>query len=145
MNRIFAFAVNNQSFFEAKHFGDADKYLLYEWDGHDFTLVTELVNSFKNYDGEQEHGSKKKGEAIIQLLQKNSVQVLVSKQFGKNIKMVNRFFIPVIIGDETIPEAITKLKNSMKWIEEELSQNTQDFKLFTLKSGTLKSIIQKND
>jgi predicted Fe-Mo cluster-binding NifX family protein len=144
MNKIFAFAVSRTGNFEAKHFGDADKYLLYEYDGHDFTVHKELLNSFKNYDEEQEHVSRKKGEAIIQLLQENSVQVLVSKQFGKNIKMVNRFFIPVIIGDETIPEAITKLRNNMKWIEEELSQNTQNFKLFTLKTGILKSVI-KND
>jgi len=145
MNIKFALAVSESGLFEAKYFGDADKYLIYEWDGQNFFMCTELVNSFKNFDEEQEHGSREKGGAIIQLLQENHVKVLVSKQFGKNIQLINRFFIPVIIGYETIPEAITKLRNSMKWIEEELSRNTQDYKLFTLKKGTLKSVIKKDE
>ncbi|HET54053.1 MAG TPA: hypothetical protein ENN33_02430 [Ignavibacteria bacterium] len=145
MNIKFALAVSESGLFEAKHFGDADKYLIYEWNGQDFFMCTELVNSFKNFDEEKEHGSRKKGGAIIQLLQENHVQVLVSKQFGKNIQLVNHFFIPAIIDDEIPQEAITKLKNSIKWIEEELSRNTQDYKLFTLKTGTLKSVIKKDE
>lgn len=145
MNIKFALAVSESGFFEAKHFGDAYKYLIYEWNGQDFFMCTELVNSFKNFDEEQEHGSREKGGAIIQLLKEHKVQVLVSKQFGKNIQLVNHFFISVIISDETPPEAITKIKNSIKWIEEELSRNTQDYKLFTLKTDTLKSVIKRDE
>jgi len=63
MNIKFAFAVGNSGTFEAKHFGDADKYLIYEWDGQNFYLSTELLNNFKYFD-EQQHGSKKKGELL---------------------------------------------------------------------------------
>jgi len=143
MNILFAFAIGQTDTFEAKHFGDADKYLLYMWDGHDFTYHHELINTCKDYDEEQEHGSKKKGEAIIKLLKEYKVQVLVSKQFGKNIQLVNRFFVPVIIGDETPSETLARLKNSINWIEEELNFNKQNFKLFTLKSGTLKTVIKQ--
>jgi len=135
MNIKFAFAVGNSGTFEAKHFGDADKYLIYEWDGQNFYLSTELLNNFKNFD-EQQHGSVKKGEAIIQFLQKNQVKVLVSKQFGKNIQLVNRFFLPVLVNDESPAEAIAKLKSNIKSIENEISQNRENYKVFNLRTET---------
>ena len=33
MNIKFAFAVNQTNTFGATHFGDADKYLIFKWDG----------------------------------------------------------------------------------------------------------------
>lgn len=145
MNIKFAFAVSESELFEAKHFGDADKYLLFEWNGQDFIESGELLNAVKNIDEEQEHGSKIKGDAIIEMLREKNIQVLVSKQFGRNIKMVNRFFVPVIINDAKLEEIFKKLKNSMKWVEEELQNSTQNFKLFTLKTGILKTAIKKNE
>ncbi|MBN2682309.1 MAG: hypothetical protein JXR58_07355 [Bacteroidales bacterium] len=137
----FAFAISFSGNFEFKHFGEADKYLIYEWNEQKFQLVKELLNAHKNLKEEQAHGLLKKGNAIIELLLKENVQVLVSKQFGTNIQLINRWFVPVIIDNETPSEAIKKIENSIMWIEEELSRETQGFKLFTLKTGTLKSII----
>ncbi|MFA9392904.1 MAG: NifB/NifX family molybdenum-iron cluster-binding protein [Prolixibacteraceae bacterium] len=142
MHIKFAFAVNQSDIFEARHFGDAEKYMLYEWNNHELLLCGELINRFKNTDEEQEHGSEKKGEAIIEMLRENEVQVLVSKQFGKNIKMVNQFFIPVIINEDSPAQALLKLKNNIKWIEDDLSNSSRNFKLFTLINGTLKTIIK---
>jgi len=137
------FAVNFLNCFEPKHFGDADKYLIYKWDNDELVYLNEIHNLLKTYDEEQEHGSQKKGRAIIDLLKNSGVKVLVSKQFGKNIQMVNRHFIPVIVYTEKPHEAVQVLKKHMKWIEDELKNRPQEFKLFTLKNGVLKTIIKK--
>lgn len=145
MNIKFAFAVIQTNTFGATHFGDADKYLIFKWDGEDVLLQDELINKYKSFDETQEHGSKKKGKAIIELLQEKDVRVLVSKQFGPNIKMVNRFFIPVIIYNETIDEVKATLSKHIHWIEDELrlSNERNGFKLFTIKKGILKTVIKE--
>lgn len=70
---------------------------------------------------------------------------MVLKQFGKNIQMINRHFIPVIVYTEKPREALQILKKHMKWIEDELKNRPQEFKLFTLKNGALKTIIKKEE
>ncbi|WP_195715196.1 NifB/NifX family molybdenum-iron cluster-binding protein [Ancylomarina sp. 16SWW S1-10-2] len=142
-NIKFAFAVNHSNTFESRHFGDADKFLVFEWNGSEMLLQDELINIFKSFDEAQEHGSQKKGKSIIELLQKNNIQVLVSKQFGLNIKMVNQFFILVVIDKETSDEVLKILSNHIVWIEDELQNNLNDFKLFSIRKGILKTIITK--
>jgi predicted Fe-Mo cluster-binding NifX family protein len=141
----FAYAVNHADHFETKHFGEADKYLIYEWGNNEFIFLKEESNRFKNFDEEQAHGSQKKGRQIIEFLQKEGVQVLVSRQFGKNIQMVNQDFIPVIVYDETPREVMYVLKKHIKWIQDELENRPEKFKLFTIKNGVLKTIIKKEE
>jgi hypothetical protein len=59
--------------------------------------------------------------------------------------MVNRHFIPIIFYTEMPDEVISLLKRHMKWIEVELKNRPQEFKLFTLKNGVLKTIIKKEE
>ncbi len=47
---ILAFAVNISNDFESRHFGDADKYLIYEWINNEFIFLKEEVNHFKDLD-----------------------------------------------------------------------------------------------
>jgi predicted Fe-Mo cluster-binding NifX family protein len=140
---ILAMAVSNAGYFQAKHFGDADKYEIYEWDNDSFFYLNEINNSFKAVDEEQEHGLQKKGEAIIDLLKNEGVKILVSKQFGKNIQMVNRHFIPVIVYTKIPEMTLSALNNHMKWIMDEFNNSPEEFKLFTIKSGILKTTIKK--
>ncbi|MBN2275857.1 MAG: hypothetical protein JXK95_16130 [Bacteroidales bacterium] len=141
----FAFAVNHAGEFQPKHFGDADRYLVYEWQNNELVYLKELINIYKAFDEEQEHGSHKKGNAIIEYLKNEGVKVLVSKQFGRNIRMVNRHFIPVIIYKETPDEVIPVIKKNIKWIEDEFRKNPEEYKLFTFKSDVLKTIIKTNE
>ena len=143
MNLKFAFAVNKTNQFEKKHFGDADKYLIYEQLGNEMVLIGEEINNFKLLDEEYKHGSKRKGDAIIKLLKEKEVNVLVSMQFGKNIKMVNEYFIPVIIYSETPKDTVNILNKYSHWIKDEWEKNKSNFKLFTIKAGILKSSIKK--
>jgi len=143
MNLCFAFAVNEVNQFEKKHFGDADKYVIYKQDGDKIKLFSEEINKFKSFDEEVEHGSKKKGKAIVQLLKKKDVNVLVSRQFGRNINIVNNHFIPIKISIEQPNEVLKILSKHLHWIKDELDNTTTEFKLFIIKLGILKMPVKK--
>ena len=107
-------AVNHSGHFEPKHFGETDKYLIYEWTNGRFVFLQEEINKFKDFDEEQEHGVQKKGLVIIDFLRSLNVNILVSKQFGRNIQMVNHHFIPVIISEDTQGQVLEILTKHMK-------------------------------
>jgi len=136
-----AMAVNNEGLFQPKHFGDADKYLIYKWKDDEIIYSHEVRNTFKVIDEKKKHGVRQKGVSITGLLKNHNVKLIVSKQFGKNIQIVNRDFIPVIIYVETPDEAKLLLKKHRKWILEELNSSAEAYKLFVLKDGTMKTII----
>ena len=141
MELTFAFAVNTDNRFQKTHFGDADKYLLYQVKSNELNLLAEEINIFKLLDEEHEHGSKKKGKAIIQFLKKKKVNVIVSMQFGKNIKMVNQHFVPIIIYQDDPENVIEIINRRLHWINDEWNNKTTDYNLFTIKFGVLKSKI----
>ena len=143
MNLCFAFAVSEVNQFEKKHFGDADKYLIYKQDGDEIKLVSDEINIYKSLDEEVEHGSKKKGEAIIKFLKEKNVNILVSRQFGKSINRVNNHFIPVKISVDQPDEVLDVLDKNLHWISDELDNNTNEYKLFIIKSGILKMPVKK--
>ena len=132
-------AVDVNNLFQLNYFGNADKFLIYEWKGNELIFVQETVNPFKSLDEEQ--GIHPKGMAIIELLRNMGVESLVSGQFGKNIQMVNRYFIPVIINAETPGDVLPVLLKHINWIEEELNNEPTEFNLFTITKGVMKSVI----
>lgn len=138
---LFALAVNKAGNFEKKHFGEAEKYQFFKWTNNDFVFVKEEINPYKNFDENSEHGSQKKGKVITEFLKSSGIQLLVSRQFGKNIQLVNRYFVPVIINAETPGEILPVLLKHIKWIEEELNNKPTEFKLFTINKGIMKTVI----
>jgi predicted Fe-Mo cluster-binding NifX family protein len=143
MSLKFALAVNHDNQFEEKHFGDADKYLIYEIKDDEIVFLSEEDNGFKNLDEEVEHGSKRKGKAIVEFLKSKKVSVLVSRQFGKNIKLVNEYFIPVIVSAENPEQALGILSRHIYWMEDEWKNKKHAYKLFTIKAAILKTSINK--
>lgn len=144
MKMIYAFAVNNNNEFIEKHFGDSDKFLIYEKNKDtEISFITEELNVFKHFDEEQEHGSKKKAEAIMGFLKSMDVDVLVSKQFGKNIKRINKHFIPILVNHQNIEEIFPLLNEYHKTIHSELMEKTPGFNFFSLKSDNLKALLKK--
>lgn len=139
----FAFAVNNDGLFQKTHFGDAEKYFIYQLKENKISFEQEVSNSFKNVDEKIQHGSKKKGQSIIALLKEKEVNVLVSPQFGKNIKLINAHFIPVIVSEENPDLIIETLANHIKDINEELENKSGEYMIFTIKDGIMKPAIKK--
>ncbi len=143
MKITLALALNNNGVFEKRHFGDTDKFAIYTYEKHKLSFKEELTNTFKTMDEAQEHGSKKKGNAIIAFLKEKGVSVLVSKQFGRNIKMVNQHFIPVIIAEDDPNHAVEVLQKHMNWFKDELQNREENYMLFHIKNGILKMHIKK--
>lgn len=141
-NLRFAFAVNQTNNFEAVHFGDAHKFLIYEFYAGNFHYIEEHENTFKTIDEEVSHGSQKKGESIIQMLDNIGVDILVSQQFGRNIQMVNKRFIPVIIRNHSPEEVLTILSEKIHWLYDEHNLKPEEHKLFTIHKGIMKKAIK---
>lgn len=138
----FAIAVNHSNNFELKHFGEAYKYLIYELTDGEFKLIVEQQNEFKSINDETNHGSKEKGSSIIKLLKGNKVRVLVSRQFGRNMKMINRHFVPVVVHNDNLSQTRSVLIKNRKWIEDELDSRMNGYKLFAIDKGVLKRNIK---
>lgn len=130
----FSFAVDHSNFLKEKHFGDAEKFLKYELnENNEIIFSKELTNKFKDYDENENHGSKKKGFAIVEYLKENGIDVLVSKQFGKNIQIVNRHFVPVLVSGDIPKEVIPILHQHIEPITEELKKGNEVFQHLNLK------------
>lgn len=143
MGLKFAFALSSEGRFTKKHFGDAEQFLIYEVVDNKLVYVDSIINNFSSFDEKQEHGSKKKAKAIMGFLKEKDVGVMVSMQFGKNVKRINEYFIPIIIYSEKVQESIDAMNKHMHWILDEWNEKQSDYKLFTIKSGILKSVINK--
>jgi len=134
MNEIrLAFAVNGQGGFEKRHFGDSDKFLIYELHEGKVVSVNAEENIFKDIDETHSHGSKKKGQEIVKFLKNKGVKALVSKQFGRNIKMINQHFVPVITNAENVDEVLIYLPEHLDVIISYITQKPESYKLVDLR------------
>ncbi len=139
MEITFALALNEDDIFEKKHFGDSCKFAIYSFEKQELSFKSVYQNPFKSLDEVLEHGSKKKGHAIISFLNEKGVSVLVSKQFGQNIKMVNQHFIPVIIDEEKPEKVLEILQKHIEWFKDELTNRNENYMLFQIKNGIIKT------
>ena len=64
-------------------------------------------------------------------------------QFGRNIKMINKHFVPVKVTVELPDEIIGLIEKHLHWIQDEWERNSSDYKLFTIGSGVMKTTIKK--
>ena len=117
----FAFATDNEEEFTRKHFGSAEKYLIYNLD-KDWSLEKKQENISVE---EETHGDPKKAKSVADML--NNADVLVSKIFGPNInKMKKKFIIVVMNSTWNIEEAKTIILKNKEKITELLKKNEKD-------------------
>lgn len=55
--------------------------------------------------------------------------------------MINKFFIPVLIPCEKLDGVLEILTKQIHWIVDELNNKPKEHKLFRIKNGVLKTII----
>jgi predicted Fe-Mo cluster-binding NifX family protein len=137
-----AFALSEHGSFEKKHFGDADKYQIHHLSNKEFNFLSEEKNHFKSMDEIPGHGTKIKADNIINLLRQKNVSVIVSRKFGVNIKHIAAHFIPVEVSEETPGKVQNILLKHIRWLQEELDNHPDRYKLFVIKKGILKLDIQ---
>lgn len=140
MNINLALAVNSSKTFEERHFGEAEQFLIYQWNEDHFIFQETILNPLTQSSNHQH--SLEKAKEVVNLLKSKNISILVSRRFGQNIRRVNDSFIPVLIGVSTTEELFPILKKQMRWIVEEWQTNAGNYKLFNLKKGTIKEIIR---
>ncbi|GET23073.1 NifB/NifX family molybdenum-iron cluster-binding protein [Prolixibacter denitrificans] len=134
----FAFAVSQGHAFEKKHFGEAEQFLIYEYKDDELTLIDEYRNPFIRPEEHYTHGSSRKGKAIISFLKELDIDVLVARQFGRNLHMVREHFIPVIISATCIGEVTEVLLKHIFWLMEERRKVDNHYGLYQINLGILK-------
>ena len=136
----FAFAVNNDHTFNNRFFGEADKFLVYRLNEGKIEFEGEIGNrrEIREIDLTE---LNLRTDAIFKDLISNEIKVIVSKDFGKNLKLVNEYFIPVKVLSDNLNGAIDAIQDHLHWILDELDNFSSGYKLFTIKSGILKTVI----
>jgi len=102
---IIACATNDGQQFVSSHFGDADKYDLYEMTEEGYHFLKSIKNQTEEEEGV--HADPKKAKGIASLLKQHNVQIGVSQFFGPNIKRVAKHFLPIITSEKSIKEGLS--------------------------------------
>ena len=60
-------------------------------------------------------------------------------QFGKNIKMIDKHFIPINVSNSEVNDIIKAIEKNVKWINEEAINKDTDYMLFRINNGIFES------
>jgi len=137
---LFAFAVNDFNTFEKAHFGDANKFLVYKWVDNAFLYIDEFKNDAENLDETKVHGSELKAQQIVEQLDRHGVKFIVSNQFGKNIKVVQKHFVPLVIRASKPEDVFAILGSNIEMIVDELNTTDSIFRVFSVFETEVKRI-----
>lgn len=99
-----------------RHFGDADRYDLYELRKESVRFLHSIDNSVTE---EHTHADPEKARTIGSLLKPAGVQVLVSGQFGQNLSRVRKSFVPIVVRNLEMNSALKTLQQHYEEIARE--------------------------
>jgi len=112
---IIACATDDGENFISRHFGDAEKYLIYELRDDHCVLTGTILNTTGE---EEQHADPTKAKGIVGILAEKNVNVALTKVFGPNIKRIKKHLVPVLVSVDSIEKGLDKvLKASEKVIE----------------------------
>ncbi len=112
-----AFATDDGKTFMGRHFGDAERYYIYEIDNENDEFIKKIDNSTE--EEEDIHADPKKAGSITKLLKQEKVQVVVSKVFGPNIMRIKKKFVCILIKEKSIENSIDIIKSNYLKISKE--------------------------
>ncbi|MGM0499323.1 MAG: NifB/NifX family molybdenum-iron cluster-binding protein [Bacillota bacterium] len=101
-----ALATNDGKKFIDEHFGEADKYYIYEFDTYNYKYLKSIEN---NSIEDIKHAAPKKAKSIIKILKKEGVQVVCNLAFGANINRVKKKLVPVITSKVYLNDGLEEL------------------------------------
>lgn len=87
-----AIALTENETINNKHFGDAHKYRVYQFSHENSTYLKDIVNPF--FAEDDDHNNPEKGNHILSLFESEAVDIVISQQFGKNIKIIKTRITP---------------------------------------------------
>jgi len=102
------------------HYGDGTYFDIYELRPDGYTFLNRVANTTgEEEEHDHHHGDSKKASGIGQIVGRAGAQVLVAKAFGPNIKKMVKNFVPVLVKDDTIEQALETLRQNYDRIKEE--------------------------
>jgi predicted Fe-Mo cluster-binding NifX family protein len=122
---ILACATDNGINFVPRHFGDAEKYYIYELNEGGYELLEIIFNTTEE-EKEGIHADPNKASGIVGLLKKSRVQVVMTTVFGPNLKRIIKHFVPVIASSDTIKEGLELLTEEFARVNELVMKNSGD-------------------
>jgi predicted Fe-Mo cluster-binding NifX family protein len=79
------------------------------------------------------HGDPHKAKGVIGLLKNKNVDVIVSKQYGKNLKRIKDKVVPVIIKTDKIVDGIKLCIENINLLRNELEKEGEERKHIILR------------
>lgn len=121
---IVGIATDDERHFITRHFGDAERYLIYRLteDGYEFLKI---VRNTTAEEDEEVHADPVKAGSIAKVLKAEGTQVLASRVFGPNIKRMIKKFACVIIQEDLINQGLVKLQENFSAILERWEQGEE--------------------
>jgi len=121
-NIITAIATDSKDTLKNMHFGEAFQYHLYEISPDHFRHVKTIAN---NTILDETHADENKAKGIGGILKKENVKVLVSRQFGANIKHMKTKFACIQTNQITLPGSIEEFQSRYSSILEEIENGDE--------------------
>jgi ubiquinone/menaquinone biosynthesis C-methylase UbiE/predicted Fe-Mo cluster-binding NifX family protein len=129
-----AFAVNEEMQLPDSHFGDASHFDIYQWENNTLKHIETIPNKPQKDNVPHQHGDAEKGEAIVDLLQQHHVNVIVAKQFGKNMMRVKKHFLPVLVDSSNLEDSKNNVVLHIKPILEHLNNDMEGHNPLSLRN-----------
>jgi predicted Fe-Mo cluster-binding NifX family protein len=118
-----AFATDDGKMFMKRHFGDAMFYDIYEISERESFFIKRLENTTS--EEETQHADVQKAKGISSLLKKDGIHIVVSQVFGPNIKRIKKKFVPLIVKEPGIEQAINVIQQNISVILKEWERGTE--------------------
>ncbi|MGC9375104.1 MAG: NifB/NifX family molybdenum-iron cluster-binding protein [Bacteroidales bacterium] len=118
-----AFATDDGKVFMKRHFGDAMFYDIYEISERESFFIKRLENTTS--EEETQHADVQKAKGISSLLKKDGIHIVVSQVFGPNIKRIKKKFVPLIVKEPVIEQAINAIQQNISVILKEWERGTE--------------------
>ena len=133
MSLKIACATDDGVHFYDGHFGDAQKYIIYDFTSEKYSKIGKIPNLSIE---EKFHGDLKKAQSITTIMKKQGIEVLVNRQFGPNIVRIRKKFLPVIVSDDEIDIAMGKILQryeEMKRTFDSVQDESDEYKIIYIR------------
>jgi predicted Fe-Mo cluster-binding NifX family protein len=111
---IAAFGTDDGKCFIDRHYGDSLYFDIYEIDENHANFLKRIDNSTDKDEGDEIHGDPGKASGVMGLLLKERVNVAVSRNFGPNIRRIQRMFVCIRIVGFDIAGSIKEIQKNIE-------------------------------
>ncbi|MGD1823167.1 MAG: NifB/NifX family molybdenum-iron cluster-binding protein [Pleomorphochaeta sp.] len=117
-----AFGTDDGIDFTQRHFGDSNRFDMYDISKETVTFIKQIEN---NSEEERVHADPRKAGSIANILKKEEIQVVVSKQFGPNILRIKKKFVCIKVSADKIEEVKKVIQENFDFIQKVINEKEE--------------------